>query len=235
MTQGVHRPTILVVDDESDIIDLLTYNLEKEGFSTTTASNGIDALHLAESRPDLIILDVMMPGVNGIEVCRRLKANDSTTDIPIIFLTAKGSEVDEVVGLEMGADDYIVKPISIRKLLARVHAVLRRKKSAHTTTSVMGEIRIGGIVIRAENYSVVIDGNDVSFPRKEFQTLLYLAQHRGRVVLREHLLRAVWGSDIIIGDRTIDVHIRKIREKLGSHRELIETVKGVGYRMKDPS
>ena len=226
--------TILVVDDESDIVDLLTYNLEKEGFTVLTARNGLEAMREASKAPDLIILDVMMPEMNGWDVCKRLKAGEKTAAIPVLFLTAKGSEIDEVVGLELGADDYIVKPISIRKLIARIHAVLRRSgPQAERATEPVKIIRLGALEIQTENYIVIIDGMETAFPRKEFQTLLYLAQRQGQVVRREQLLNAVWGSDIIVVDRTIDVHIRKIREKLGRYGDYIETVKGVGYRIRD--
>jgi two-component system, OmpR family, alkaline phosphatase synthesis response regulator PhoP len=225
------KRSILVVDDEPDIRDLLSYNLEKEGFDVLTASNGRDALHEAAQQPDLIVLDVMMPELNGWEVCKQLKADERTAAIPVIFLTAKSAEIDEVVGLELGADDYVMKPLSMRKLIARIHAVMRRSAGAGEGP-VSAVIEVGALSIQVDNYCVVIDGKEVAFPRKEFETLLYLARHQGQVVRREQLLGAVWGNDVVVVDRTIDVHIRKIREKLGSHGECIETVKGVGYRIK---
>ena len=225
--------TILIVDDEADIVDLLSYNLEKEGFSVLTARNGHEALREAAKLPDLIVLDVMMPELNGWDVCKRLKAEDSTASIPVIFLTAKSSEIDEVVGLELGADDYVLKPVSMRKLTAHIHAVLRRTNVRMRPADEKERIiQIGALGIQVDNYAVTIDGQTVPFPRKEFRTLLYLAEHRGQVVRREQLLNAVWGSDIVVVDRTIDVHIRKIREKLGRYGASIETVKGVGYRIK---
>jgi two-component system, OmpR family, alkaline phosphatase synthesis response regulator PhoP len=229
------NPTILVVDDEPDIRELLSYNLEKEGFRVLTAQNGKEALQLAGSIPDLMILDVMMPELNGWDVCKQLKAAEDTAGIPLIFLTAKGSEIDEVVGLELGADDYVMKPVSMRKLVARIHAVLRRTEATHAHEKAPNVIDLDGLTIEADNYSVVIDGEEVHFPRKEFQTLLYLARHEGQVVRREQLLSAIWGDDVIVVDRTIDVHIRKIREKLGRYGDYIETVKGVGYRLRGES
>jgi two-component system, OmpR family, alkaline phosphatase synthesis response regulator PhoP len=221
---------ILIVDDEPDIIELLKYNLELEGYEVISASNGKAALTMAGKHPDLIMLDIMMPELDGIEVCRQLKAAPETASIPVLFLTAKGSEIDEVVGLELGAEDYIVKPISIRKLLTRIKVILRRIESRKQEPGKEAIIRIGPIEIHVENYVVRIDENEISFPRKEFQTLLYLVRHQGTVVQRERLLNEVWGQDVIVVDRTIDVHIRRIREKLGAYADLIETVKGVGYR-----
>jgi two-component system, OmpR family, alkaline phosphatase synthesis response regulator PhoP len=223
---------ILVVDDEADIVDLLRYNLEKEGYEVLTAANGREALAQSRLQPQLIILDIMMPEMDGLEVCRQLKKDTGTASIPVMFLTAKGSEIDEVVGLELGAEDYIVKPISIRKLLTRIKVILRRDEAQKDDASGDAVIRLGSIEIHPSNYFVRIDGEEISFPRKEFQTLLYLVKHNGNVVRRERLLNEVWGSDVIVIDRTIDVHIRRIREKLGAYGDLIETVKGVGYRFR---
>lgn len=223
--------TILVVDDEKDIIDLLKYNLQKEGYTVQTAQNGKRALEQAQKRPDLIVLDVMMPEMDGWEVCRELKRRDLTSSIPIIFLTAKGTEVDEVVGLELGADDYIVKPISIRKLVARIKTVLRRHEPVEAKTGRPPDlIRVEQLEINVQNYKVKLGKEDISFPKKEFATLVYLVRHRGSVVTREALLNAVWGEDVVVVERTVDVHIRKIREKLGKYGDYIETIKGVGYR-----
>lgn len=224
--------TILVVDDEKDIVDLLKYNLQKEGFHIMTAANGKQALERAERKPDLILLDVMMPEYDGWEVLRRLRKNPATAGIPVIFLTAKDSETDEVVGLELGADDYITKPVSIPKLIARVKATIR-KKEPPTPHGQPQTLRLGRIEIIPDKYIVRIDKQEVFFPKKEFQILLYLATHEGTVVNRETLLNAVWGSDVYVVDRTVDVHIRKIREKLGTLADYIETIKGVGYRMRE--
>lgn len=224
---------ILLVDDEQDILDLLKYNLEAEGYETLTAANGLQALELARSSPDLIILDVMLPGKDGWEVIRQLRQTESTKHLPVIFLTAKGGEVDEVVGLELGADDYIVKPISIRKLLARVKNVLRKTTSAATEADTNAILRLGEVEINPLNYSVKVAGKIVAFTKKEFEVLVYLAKRPGRVITRDILLNEIWGDDVVVIDRTIDVHIRKIREKLGDdNMYLIETIKGVGYRLK---
>lgn len=223
---------ILVVDDERDIVDMLKYNLEKEGYKTLTARDGKKAIEQASHLPDVILLDVMMPELDGWEVCKQLKRDPKTAHIPIIFLTAKGTELDEVLGLELGAEDYIVKPIAVRTLLARVRSVLRRKEHASDLT-VPGEIlRIDKLEINVPNYTVVVGTKDLSFTKREFETLVYLAKNRGRVITRETLLNVVWGEDVRVVDRTVDVHISKIREKLGTYGEYIETVKGVGYRMK---
>lgn len=227
--------TILVVDDEKDIVDMLTYNLRKEGYDVIAAHNGRQALEKIEQKPDLVVLDVMMPEPDGWEVCRRLKQHPTTALIPVIFLTAKGSEVDEVLGLELGADDYISKPVSIQKLLARVRSVLRRKETERTAVEQKeGLLRIGALEISQENYTVNVAGKEVFFPRKEFQVLAFLAQHHDRVVSRETLLNRIWGEEVYVVDRTVDVHIRRIREKLGDLADMIETVKGVGYRMREP-
>jgi two-component system alkaline phosphatase synthesis response regulator PhoP len=220
--------TILVVDDERDIIDLLVYNLHKEGYKTLTARNGAEAIEKAHQQPNLILLDVMLPICDGWEVLRRLKQDTAMSQIPVIFLTAKVGEVDEALGLELGADDYIVKPISLPKLLARIRTVLRRQDPARPET---GAIRLGAIEINTVQHSVQVDKHEVFFPRKEFEVLAYLARHNGQAVSRESLLNAIWGSDANVVDRTVDVHIRKIREKLGGHSDYIKTIKGVGYRM----
>jgi two-component system, OmpR family, alkaline phosphatase synthesis response regulator PhoP len=225
---------ILIVDDEKDIVEMLTYNLEKEGYTVLTALNGRRALEQAhENQPHLILLDVMMPEMDGWEVCRQLMRDPKTSAIPVIFLTAKGSEVDEVVGLELGADDYIIKPISIRKLVARVKTALRRKETPDKPVDTPHDIiRIDEMEINIPNYTVRIGKDQIFLPKKEFETLVYLARHRGRVISRDVILNAVWGENIVVIDRTVDVHIRKIREKLGTYGEYIETVKGVGYRFK---
>jgi two-component system alkaline phosphatase synthesis response regulator PhoP len=221
---------VLVVDDEEDIVDLLTYNLLKEGYEVSSARNGQSALEMASRAPDLILLDVMMPGLDGFEVCRRLKRDPATSTIPIVFLTARSAEVDEITGLEIGADDFIRKPISPRKLVARVRAVLRRDKLRDEKTPV---IAAGNVRINRATFTVRIGNREVFFPRKEFEILALLASNRGKVFSREMLLQQVWGSDVVVVDRTVDVHVRRIREKLGSTADSIETVKGVGYRYRE--
>jgi two-component system alkaline phosphatase synthesis response regulator PhoP len=227
------KKTILVVDDEKDIVDLLSYNLTKEGFSVITARNGRDALDRARQKPDLIILDVMMPEMNGLQVIQELKKEKNTAAIPVILLTAKGSETDEIVGLEVGADDYIVKPVKIGKIVARVHAALRRKEqSAKEVMPQVDLIKIKELEINVSSYTAHLGKQKLILPRKEFETLVYLLRNKGRVLSRESILNAVWGENVHVVDRTIDVHIRKIREKLGTYAEYIETVPGVGYRFK---
>lgn len=221
--------TILVADDDRDIVDILKYNLRKEGFDVLTAADGTGAVALASKKPDLVILDVMMPGMNGWEVVKHLKADRKTAAIPVIFLTAKSSEVDEVVGLELGADDYLLKPISIPKLIARVRSVLRKRDAGTGTRQV---ITAGVVEILPDGHIVRIDGREVFFPKKEFEVLLYLAEREGKAVSRESLLVAVWGSDTRVVDRTVDVHVAKIRDKLGPFAAYIETIKGVGYRFR---
>ncbi|HEY9164742.1 MAG TPA: response regulator [Candidatus Kryptonia bacterium] len=223
--------TVLVVDDEQDIVQLIKYNLEREGFRVESASDGNEALVKASDiKPDVILLDIMLPGKDGYEVMKSLGQSERTANIPVIFLTAKSAEFDEVLGLELGADDYIVKPISPRKLISRIRAVLRR---AEGTKGGEGKnIDLGKVIIDRESYVVRVGGAQVFFPRKEFEILYYLAAHEGKVISRETLLSRVWGSDVYVGDRTVDVHIRKIREKLGDHADMIETIKGVGYKLK---
>lgn len=221
--------TILIVDDEKDIVDLVKYNLQKEGFAVLTARNGKEALELSHKLPHVILLDIMMPEHDGLEVLKRLKKNEKTSHIPVIFLTAKGTDVDEVVGFELGADDYIVKPISIPKLIARVKNVLRKYEEPKSSAS---SITVGPIEILPSQHVIRVSGKEVFFPKKEFEVLHFLAKRAGEVVDRESLLSIVWGSDVQVVDRTVDVHIRKIREKLGKHADVIETIKGVGYRLR---
>jgi two-component system alkaline phosphatase synthesis response regulator PhoP len=224
--------TILVVDDERDIRDLLRYNLEKEGYRVLQAHNGKEALSLSDQHPDLILLDVMLPEMDGWEVCRAIRRDERKASIPIIFLTAKDNEIDEVVGLELGAEDYIKKPVKVRTLIARVKSVLRRNGKGEPATA-RDIIRLGEFEIHATNYLVKLGSKEVHLPKKEFEVLLYLARHPDRVVTRETLLNYVWGKNVFVVDRTVDVHIRKIREKLGRYAPHIETVKGVGYRFRN--
>jgi two-component system alkaline phosphatase synthesis response regulator PhoP len=233
MTPAASAKRILVVDDEKDIVDLIRYNLAKEGYEVLTAANGEEALKRAAGGPDIIILDLMMPVLDGFETCRRLKSDPRTSKIPIMFLTARSSEIDEVVGLELGADDYIQKPISPRKLVARVKTLLRRAETTQAESPDRPLIHAGNLEINRPNHSVRLSGREVIFPRKEFEILALLASHPGKVFTREMLLNQVWGKDVVVIDRTVDVHVRKIREKLGTDEDLIETIKGVGYRFKE--
>jgi two-component system alkaline phosphatase synthesis response regulator PhoP len=230
--------TVLVVDDEQDIVDLISYNLGKEGYTVHTATNGLEAVaKAAEVHPDLVILDVMMPGMDGFEVCRTLRATPATATTAIMFLTAKSGEIDQILGLELGADDYIQKPISPRVLLARVKTVLRRNKERVRTETIAAPeiLRIGSIEVNRQNYTVRIDDRESFFPKKEFELLAFLASNRGKVFTRETLLKRIWGESVYVVDRTVDVHVSKIREKLGKYGPLIETVKGVGYRFRESS
>ena len=225
---------ILLVDDEIDILDLIRYNLEAEGYEIETAEDGIIALEKVQVyKPELIILDVMLPGYDGWEVLRALRKNQLTQNIPVIFLTAKDDEVDEIVGLELGAADYIVKPISIRKLIARVKNVLRQQYKQVSEPSAE-PIEVGPLGIFPEKFQVRVDGHSIALTKREFEVLHFLATKPGRVISRNALLDNIWGDDIVIIDRTIDVHIRKIREKLGPEAgKMIETVRGVGYRFTE--
>jgi two-component system alkaline phosphatase synthesis response regulator PhoP len=223
--------TILIVDDEKDILELLKYNLEKEGYHVLTAHNGKEALRSVKQHPDLVVLDVMMPELDGWEVCKAIRKDPASSRTPIVFLTAKDSEVDEVVGLELGADDYVTKPVKVRTFLARVKRVL---KGRTVTEPEVGAkvIKVGDLEIQMDNYVLRIGSREIHLPKKEFEVLVFLARHPERVISRETLLNEIWGHDVYVVDRTIDVHVRKIREKLGRHSIHIETVKGVGYRFR---
>lgn len=226
-------PRLMLVDDEEDILRLLRYNLEKEGYAVVTAANGYEALERAnEESFDLIVLDIMMPGLDGYDVCRTLRASTLHAHTPIVFLTARAGEVDEILGLELGAEDYIQKPISPRVLIARIKRIFRRQdESVRTETIVAPEVlRIDGLVINRQNYTVAIEGSEKFFPKKEFELLAYLAANPGRAFSRDELLGRIWGESVQVVERTVDVHISKIREKLGGMGHRIETVKGVGYR-----
>jgi two-component system alkaline phosphatase synthesis response regulator PhoP len=224
------KPKILLVDDEKDIVEFLEYNLNQEGFEVITAYDGNEALQKLPEKPDMVILDIMMPNIDGFEVCKRIRENKAYSEIPVIFLTAKGAEADEIKGLELGASDFIIKPISPKKLIARVNSNLRKTFKDEKTFPV--KIQSGPLEIDREKYVVYIDGSETVFPRKEFELLYFLANNPGKVFSRDNLLRTVWGADVYVVDRTVDVHIRKIREKLDKFSDLIETIKGVGYRFK---
>lgn len=223
------KQTILVVDDEQDLLDLIEYNLKIEGFQVIKAEDGLEGIRLAkEHKPDLILLDIMMPVMDGLEVCRQLRSAQESRTVPIIFLTARGDEKTEVQGLNMGADDYITKPISTRKLMSRIKAVLRRFEESEEEVN---RVHAHDLEIDRDRYLVKRGDEEFQLPRKEFELLYYLAGRKGRVLSREKLLSKIWGDNIYVVDRTVDVHVRKIREKLGDH--YIETVKGVGYRFKE--
>ena len=227
------KQKILLVDDEQDIIEFLEYNLTGEGFEVITANNGKQALEQMKFNPDLIILDVLMPQMTGYEVCEILKSKEEYKNIPVIFLTAKSGEMDEIHGLNIGAADFIQKPISPQKLVARVKSNLRNAGSEIGTPDVSKLISIGPLVINKDEYTVKLDGEDLILPRKEFEILFFLAGNPGKVFPREKILNDVWGSDVYVVERTVDVHVRKVREKLADFAYLIETIKGVGYRFKN--
>ncbi len=217
---------ILIVDDEPDILEIVGYNLSKEGYDIYTAKDGSEAVAQAKLlNPDLIILDVMMPKKTGVEVCQLLRSMPAFQDTLIIFLTAMSDEASQIKGLETGADDYVNKPISPKVLVSRVNALFRRINKDEGKT-----VNIGNIQIDPVKFMVTIDGNDVVLAKKEFELLYLLAFRPGRVFLRNEILSQVWGSDVIVGDRTIDVHVRKIRQKLNV--DCITTVKGVGYKFE---
>ncbi len=224
--------TILIVDDEQDIRDMLAYNLTREGFAVETAANGKEALEKLEQTPTaLVILDIMMPEMDGFEACRAIRSNPKTAQIPVLFLTARAGEVDQIVSLELGADDYVQKPVSPRILVARVKSLLRRfDRSEQNAPAENDKIVSPGLKIDRSSYKVFVNDKETFFPRKEFELLYFLAAHPGRIYKREALLDEVWGRDTFVVERTVDVHIFKVREKLGNYGKRIETVKGVGYR-----
>lgn len=222
------KEKILLVDDEQDIIDLIKYNLEKENYHVKTAMNGRDAIEIAKDfLPELILLDVMMPEMDGIETCVEMREIEALKPSIIAFLTARSEDYSQIAGFDAGADDYISKPIKPRVLMSRIQALLRRKRSS--PDSIKGK-SIGGIVIDEEKYLVVQDGKELDLPKKEFELLALLISKPGRVFTREVILNAIWGNEVVVGDRTIDVHIRKLREKIGS--KTIKTIKGVGYKFE---
>lgn len=219
---------ILIVDDEPDIIEFINYNLKSKGYLTETASNGVEAIRKAKTfQPDLILLDMMMPEKDGLQTLRELRVMPDFEKTPVIFLTAMRDEKSEIAGLQTGADDYITKPIKPELLATRVNAVLRRMKKDREAEEKM---TLGDLIINKTKYSVTYKGNDIVLAKKEFELLSLLASKPGRVFLRNEILQRVWGSEVIVGDRTIDVHIRKIRQKAGV--DFITTVKGVGYKFE---
>ncbi|MDD2984179.1 MAG: response regulator transcription factor [Crocinitomicaceae bacterium] len=218
--------SILIIDDEVDILNILKYNLEKEGFNVETAMNGLLGIEKAKvMHPDLIILDVMMPKMDGIQVCEYLRALPGFENTLICFLTARGEDFSQIAGLDAGADDYIAKPVKPRLLVSRINALLRRKSSLDSSSN---EDQISDLIIDRDKYMVFKEGEPIHLPKKEFELLSLLASKPDYVFERDVILDSVWGSEIIVGDRTIDVHVRKLREKIGS--DYIKTIKGVGYK-----
>ena len=217
---------VLVVDDEEPILELLKYNLEKSGYEVKIAQDGAKAVDIAKKFvPDLVLLDIMMPKMDGVETCRQLRGLPELQKTFIVFLTARSEEYSEVAAFDIGADDYITKPIKPRALMSRISALFRResKKSSPSNT-----ISVGGLTIDRTSYTVTIDGREINLPKKEFELLYFLAQNPNKVFSREELLQNIWGTDVYVLARTVDVHIRKVREKIGE--DYITTVKGVGYK-----
>jgi DNA-binding response OmpR family regulator len=224
---------ITIVDDEDDIVKLVSHHLKREGFKVKEFHNGRDFLSYIESVvPDLAVLDIMLPGINGLEICRILKNKNSTSNVPIIMLTAKATEADVVVGLELGADDYIVKPFSPRELVARVKTVLRRTGTKESEDNIIG---VGPLSINTEKYEVTVENEKVVLTTTEFKILEVLADGKGRVFTRDQLLKKkrLWGDDKLVYDRTIDVHIKNLREKLGVAGNMIKTVRSIGYKLEE--
>lgn len=221
--------TILIVDDEEDILEFLAYNLSKEDYNVHTASSGRKAISLAhEVKPDLIVLDVMMPELDGIETCKELREISALNNTLIAFLTARNEDYSQIAGFDAGADDYINKPIKPRVLVSRIKALLRRNKPSEEDPVFKVN---GGLVIDRNRYVIELKGKEISLPKKEFELLALLASKPGHVFTRDNILSSVWGDDVVVGDRTIDVHIRKLREKIGD--KAITTVKGVGYKFEE--
>ncbi|MYA06989.1 MAG: response regulator [Holophagales bacterium] len=223
---------VVVIEDESDILELIEYNLRREGFEVATATSGRSGLSvIGREKPDIVLLDLLLPGLDGLDVCRRLRAVESTRDLPVIMVTARGEESDVVLGLGVGADDYIHKPFSPRELIARVRAVLRRgpiRDSDPDRTIVRGPLAINPV-----RHRIKVDGRRVEFTPTEFRLLHFLASHPGRVFTRGQLLDRAIGDRAVVIDRNIDVHVRAVRRKLGAHRGLIRTVRGIGYCFRD--
>ena len=223
------KHTILVVEDEQDIRELLTYHLEKDGFKVLEASNGKKALELVQAeKPQIVLLDIMLPDMDGLSICRQIKRDASLSATSIIMVTAKGEEIDRIMGLELGADDYIVKPFSLREVTLRIKAILRRGQPTpnHEVT------RLGAITIDSQAHAVSIDGTPLTLTLTEFKLLEDLCQNKGAVRTREQLLDAIWGHSFDGYSRTIDTHVRRLRAKLGDHADMIETIRGIGYRAK---
>ena len=221
---------ILLVDDEPDILEIVGFNLSSEGYQVITGKNGVEAVEKAKKhKPHLIILDVMMPKMDGIEACERIREQSDLSETIITFLTARSEDYSQVAGFDAGADDYIAKPIKPKVLVSKVKALLRRLKSSENTTDAI--VKIGDLVIYKEEYKITVKGKEITLPRKEFELLSLLTTKPGKVYKREEILDNVWGNDVVVGGRTIDVHIRKLREKIGD--ESFKTVKGVGYKFVD--
>ena len=224
---------ILIADDEPDIIDFLQYNLKKEGFQVFIARDGAEALEIAQQeQPHLICLDIMMPKMDGVEVCRRIRENPDFKQMMIVFLTARDEDFTQVAALDVGGDDYITKPIRLRVFISRLYALLRRleKQATFAVSELDNTIKIADLIIDKEKISVYKNGTEIALAKKEFELLCLLISRPGKVYTRSEIFHKIWGNDVIVGDRTIDVHIRKLREKLGD--QYIGTIKGIGYRFE---
>jgi DNA-binding response OmpR family regulator len=231
---GKEKKTVLVVDDEKDLVELISYNLRRNGYDVLTAGNGKEALETAQRAiPDLVLLDLMLPGMEGTEVTRRLKSDPRTAGIPIIMVTAKGEEPDVVLGLTIGADDYITKPFSPKILMARLSAVIRRREAHAQESSDPPALKAGPVTIDLSRHEVSVEGESIRLTLTEFKLLAALLAGRGRVLTRDQLMDKAMGLDIAVTDRAIDVHINSIRRKLGAANWVVHTVRGVGYRMQD--
>lgn len=225
---------ILVVDDEDDLRKVLEFNLRNAGFQTLSASNGREAIALAESEvPDLILLDVMLPDIQGTQVCQQIKTNPALREIPIVMVTARGEEIDRVVGFELGVDDYIVKPYSVREVVLRVRAILKRTHAVDEMPSVADRVTFGQIELDIERHRVWVAGDEIKLTATEFRLLETFLNRRGRVQTRDTLLKDVWGADINVTPRTVDTHVKRLREKLGVAGDYVETVRGIGYRFAE--
>jgi len=223
---------VLIVEDERDLAELLAYNLEKEGYQALVTGTGLEGLETARRElPDLILLDLMLPGMMGTEVCSSLRHSEKTRGIPVLMLTARGDEIDRVVGFEMGADDYIVKPFSMRELMLRIRAILRR--SGQEPVNAERQITMGTIAIDCGSHRVTVAGVEIELTSTEYKLLLYLAEHSGRVMKRELLLQDVWGYNFVGDTRTVDTHVTRLRNKLGDAGEMIKTVRGFGYKLEE--
>jgi len=230
--QKAQQARILVVDDEPDILNLLEYNLKRSGFQAILAKDGPEAIEAAKAhKPDLVLLDIMLPDMEGTEVLRRLKSMEATASIPVIMLTAKGEEVDKIVGFELGAEDYITKPFSPRELILRVKAVLKR--TAERPEPVEAAVSFNELSVDLSRHKVSVSGKPVELSSTEFRLLTELMQAKGRVLTRDNLLDRAWGRDCFVIPRTVDTHVRRLRSKLGAAGDYIETVRGVGYRFKE--
>ncbi len=218
---------ILVVDDDPDIIEIISYNLKKENYKVFSCYNGTDSIKIAEKeKPDLIILDVMMPGMDGIQVCEKLRSKNEFNNTIIMFLSARGEDFTHIAAYDAGADDFVNKPLKPRLLISKVRSLLRRTNKINNVSSM--KLNFKGLIIDKEEYTVKIKDEKLILPRKEFELLFMLSSNAGKVIKREEIMNQIWGEDVIVGDRTIDVHIRKLRKKIGSN--FIKTIKGIGYK-----